>query len=194
MKHWIFVALAYFLGSIPFGLILTRIFCKIDVRTQGSGNIGATNVLRTGHKSLALATLLLDAGKGALAVILPLTLNNGDPFPEYILHIAAFFAIMGHIAPIWLKFSGGKGVATALGTLFALSPLSGLLTLGTWALIAKLTRTSSLSAIIAFTVLPLYTWFVEPKLCIVSLIIWIIILLTHRSNILRIIQGKESSF
>ena len=184
--------IAYLLGSVPFGLILSRIVCGIDIRTVGSGNIGTTNVLRTGNKFLALATLILDGGKGALAVSLPVFLKI--PVSPYDLSGIALLSILGHIFPIWLRFKGGKGVATAIGATLALHPFLGVILLVTWGIVAKITRTSSLSAILAFITLPLGAWFIAPQFFIVCTIISIIIVGTHRDNILRILNRQESSF
>ncbi len=143
------LVIGYLLGSIPFGLLLTRIAGTTDVRSIGSGNIGATNVLRTGRKDLAAATLLLDALKGTAAVLLGAMLS-----PEGGL-IAGFAAFVGHIAPVWLNFKGGKGVATFLGCLFGLHWPVGLAFCGVWLTVAALTRYSSLSALVASAVAPL---------------------------------------
>jgi acyl phosphate:glycerol-3-phosphate acyltransferase len=143
------LVIGYLLGSIPFGLLLTRIAGTTDVRSIGSGNIGATNVLRTGRKDLAAATLLLDALKGTAAVLIGATLS-----PEGGL-IAGFAAFAGHIAPVWLNFKGGKGVATFLGCLFGLHWQVGLAFCGVWLAVAAITRYSSLSALVASVVAPL---------------------------------------
>lgn len=143
------LVIGYLLGSIPFGLLLTRVAGTTDVRSIGSGNIGATNVLRTGRKDLAAATLLLDALKGTAAVLLGAMLS-----PEGGL-IAGFAAFVGHIAPVWLNFKGGKGVATFLGSLFGLHWPVGLAFCGVWLTVAAITRYSSLSALVASAVAPL---------------------------------------
>src|SRR5690349_9659434 len=132
--------LAYLVGSIPFGLVLTRLGGYGDIRAIGSGNIGATNVLRTGNKTLALLTLLLDLGKGAVTVLV------AQAFGPDIAVIAAAFVVLGHLFPVWLRFKGGKGVATAGGVLLAIAWPVGLLALATWLLVAVLSRYSSLSA------------------------------------------------
>ena len=204
---------SYLLGSIPFGLLLTRYVQGVDIRTLGSGNIGATNVLRTGNKKIAALTLLLDAGKGALAVYItlwavPLMMNDlqsplwvslanslGTFHIFFLVCVNAFIVVLGHIFPICLKFKGGKGVATALGALAMLSPMLFLLTLATWLVVAKLFRISSLSALIAFTLLPVYSFFIGPPAVFsVSLCLGGLLVYTHRTNIWRLIQGKESMF
>src|SRR5215470_15277351 len=144
--------LGYLLGSIPFGLLLTRLAGLGDIRKIGSGNIGATNVLRTGNKGLALATLLLDGGKGAVAVLIARAVQ-----PDLAV-IAGAGAFIGHLFPIWLKFKGGKGVATALGTLLALNWEVGVLCCLTWLLVAVVFRCSSLSALLAIALSPVYAF------------------------------------
>ncbi len=144
------LAIGYLLGSIPFGLLLTRGAGTADLRSIGSGNIGATNVLRTGRKDLAAATLLLDAIKGTVAVLIGARLS-----PEGAM-IAGLAAFVGHIAPVWLKFKGGKGVATFLGCLFALHWPAGVAFCGVWLAVAATTRFSSLSSLVASAVAPLY--------------------------------------
>lgn len=189
--------LSYLLGSIPFGLIFVKAFGGGDIRQQGSGNIGATNVLRGGHKKLALATLLADSLKGALPVLGAYFLG-GTPGE---LCLAAGAAIFGHVFPLWLSFKGGKGVATALGTYLALDPLVGVLCLGTWGMVAKVGKISSLSALVALFMAPLYEavlrWqypdFSYP-IALFMILVYMLILWTHRENIKRILQGKESVF
>src|SRR3981189_1762307 len=152
-EAWLPVALVlgYLLGSIPFGLILTKLAGTQDLRSIGSGNIGATNVLRTGHKGLALATLLLDGGKGAIAV-----LAIGTIMAPPAALIAGVAAVVGHNFPVWLRFKGGKGVATTLGTMCAAVPLVGLLACVTWLAVAAIFRYSSLAALTALALAPLY--------------------------------------
>ena len=152
----LFAALAYLIGSVPFGLVLTRMAGYGDIRKIGSGNIGATNVLRTGNKPLALATLLLDSGKGALAV--GLTFCAAKMYPDSIsslaLYAAGLFSILGHCFPVWLKFQGGKGVATTLGMFLALAPLTGIAACVTWLVMALIFRISSLAALMAMLSTP----------------------------------------
>ena len=182
--------LGYIIGSIPFGLILTKTFIKTDLRTIGSGNIGATNVLRTGNKKLALATLLLDSSKGALLIILAhlYTLQFGS----IAVMLVGLGAVLGHCFPIWLKFKGGKGVATALGVLLAAVPYAGLAACATWLITAKITKISSLSALIAVLIAPIVTFFVygvsPAGICaMITLLVWI----RHKDNIKRLLKGEE---
>jgi glycerol-3-phosphate acyltransferase PlsY len=180
-------AIAYALGSIPFGLILTRMAGLGDIRQVGSGNIGATNVLRTGKRGLAAGTLLLDAAKGALAVQL-----TGLLFGPVWMPLAAMAAVVGHCFPVWLRFRGGKGVATGLGVLIALDWRIGLAACAVWALVFAATRISSASALTAFAVSPLLAylllppnWFIAP-LFIAALVFW-----RHSANIRRLLAGTE---
>jgi len=190
MNIEILVALlsGYFFGSIPFGLLLTKFAGEGDIRKIGSGNIGATNVLRTGHKSLAAATLILDAGKGAFGVYV-----IGLYLPDIYLGIAGASAVVGHCYPIWLKFSGGKGVATGLGIIAMLSPLSGFLFIITWIIIAFLFRYSSLSALLAFFVSSISSLFVERSdISLAILFMTLITFFRHKENIKRLVSGTES--
>jgi glycerol-3-phosphate acyltransferase PlsY len=179
---------AYLCGSVPFGLLLTRLAGLGDIRKIGSGNIGATNVLRTGHRKLAALTLLLDAVKGTI----PVVLTHGF-FPALV-PIAALGAFLGHIYPVWLKFNGGKGVATALGVAFGLSTLFGAMLAGIWLLVAALTRYSSLSAITAFIAAPFlaHLLFDEQRLTMVLSIIAGLLIVRHHQNIRRLLNGTES--
>lgn len=178
----------YLLGSIPFGLVLTRMAGYGDIRNIGSGNIGATNVLRTGNKGLALATLILDSSKGAIAVLVANYL-----FGFNIAMIAGLAALIGHLFPVWLKFKGGKGVATTLGTLLALKPFVGLAACGVWLLVALVTRYSSLSALVAVAAAPaiahyLYSDANLTALCgVIATLVWF----KHRANIERLLKGEE---
>jgi len=179
--------IAYLLGSIPFGLLLTRIAGHGDIRQIGSGNIGATNVLRTGDKKLALATLLLDGGKGALAVALAWRFG-----PDMAV-LAAAGAMIGHCFPVWLKFKGGKGVATALGVWLALVPLAGLIACATWLAVAVASRYSSLSALIALAVAPVAAWqLAGPQFAQVGGAIAVLVWVRHHENIRRLLRGEES--
>ena len=190
MNIEILVALlsGYFFGSIPFGLLLTKFAGEGDIRKIGSGNIGATNVLRTGHKSLAAATLILDAGKGAFGVY-----EIGLYLPDIYLGIAGASAVVGHCYPIWLKFSGGKGVATGLGIIAMLSPLSGFLFIITWIIIAFLFRYSSLSALLAFFVSSISSFLVERSdISLAILFMTLITFFRHKENIKRLVSGTES--
>lgn len=182
-------ALAYLVGSIPFGLILTRLAGLGDVRQIGSGNIGATNVLRTGRKGLAAATLLLDAGKGALAVAI--ARGFGDEFAA----IAALAAVLGHLFPVWLRFKGGKGVATSAGVLLAYNPPVALATIATWLTVALLFRYSSLAALTAAVLAPLWAWLFGPHATLPITVVGVIALLVvvrHAGNVIRLMRGAES--
>lgn len=196
----------YILGSIPFGLVLTRLAGLGDIRKTGSGNIGATNVLRTGHRGLALATLILDGGKGAVAVFIGMEYGP-DPMV-----CAAAGAVLGHIFPIWLGFRGGKGVATTLGTLLAIAPSVGILACLTWLLVALVTRYSSLAALISLALAPalLYLlaqrevyrtisdwglsdyWIADPQRAEWAVFIAIVVWIRHAGNIRRLLTGRES--
>ena len=181
-------AAGYLIGSIPFGLILTRLAGLGDIRRIGSGNIGATNVLRTGNKPLAAATLLLDGLKGAVAVIVFLGI-----FDNRLAAAAGLAAIIGHMFPIWLRFRGGKGVATGLGVLIAIAWPIGLAACATWAIVAALLRYSSLAALTAFLLSPLYAWLLthDRVLILLSAAIAILVWLRHHANIRRLATGQE---
>ncbi len=181
----------YLLGAVPFGLVLTRMAGLGDIRQIGSGNIGATNVLRTGHKFLALLTLLLDSGKGAIAVGIGYMLE-----PVHGPAIGGTAAFLGHVFPIWLKFKGGKGVATFLGTLFALNLMIGVIAGLSWLVSAVLFKISSLSALIATLVILVVSYFdllniADPSLFPAILAMGALIFWAHRSNIVRILEGVE---
>ncbi|MCD2171485.1 glycerol-3-phosphate 1-O-acyltransferase PlsY [Rhizobium sp. C4] len=182
------VVFGYLLGSIPFGLILTRAAGLGDVRKIGSGNIGATNVLRTGNKKLAAATLLLDALKATVAAVVAahfISLEAGIA--------AGFAAFIGHLYPVWLKFKGGKGVATYIGVLLGLAPLMVIVFAVLWLGCAKITRYSSLSALVATLLVPVVEWFagdhrIAVALAVMTVITWI----KHKANIERLLAGTES--
>jgi len=187
-----FLALAaiigYLLGSIPFGLLLTRAAGLGDVRQIGSGNIGATNVLRTGNKKLAAATLLCDAFKGTAAVLIANALWGYEASL-----VAGFFAFLGHLFPVWLGFKGGKGVATYIGVLLGAAPLMMLLFAAIWLITAFVTKYSSLSALVAMLVIPIVLWILGPEktallVTALSIISWYM----HRENIKRLLAGTES--
>ena len=184
----IFAGLAYLLGSIPFGLVLTRMAGYGDIRKIGSGNIGATNVLRTGNKPLALLTLLLDGGKGAIAVLIARYFGGEDAALA-----AGLFSILGHCFPVWLKFQGGIGVATTLGMFLALAPYTGLAAIGTWLVMAALFRISSLAALIAMISTPVsaYVIYHNPVLTSVSLFVAAFVWYRHKTNIQRLLKGEE---
>ena len=186
---WPFYAAAligYFLGSIPFGLILTRLAGLGDIRRLGSGNIGATNVLRTGRKGLAAATLLLDGAKGAAAVLL------GGLYGPDITVLAAGGALIGHCFPVWLKFRGGKGVAPALGIYLALALPVGALVCLSWLAVAGLFRTASLASLAAMVLAPVFAFFLAtPQQLELAAFIAVITVARHHANIRRLVKGEE---
>ena len=181
------VIYSYLLGSIPFGFILTKIFLKKDIREIGSGNIGATNALRTGKKSLGVATLILDGLKAYISVVL--TLNF---FSDYI-YLSALLCFLGHIFPIWLRFIGGKGIAVYLGVLFAFSIYLGFIFIVIWAVVLYLSRYSSLSSLISVLVIFLYSIILNNfNMSLLFFIIFIIVIYTHRKNISQIKNKTEN--
>ncbi|MGP4666036.1 glycerol-3-phosphate 1-O-acyltransferase PlsY [Agrobacterium pusense] len=180
--------IGYLFGSIPFGLILTRMAGLGDVRRIGSGNIGATNVLRTGNKKLAAATLLLDALKGTAAVLVANALWGYEASL-----VAGFFAFLGHLFPVWLGFKGGKGVATYIGVLLGAAPLMMLAFALIWLATAFITRYSSLSALVAMLVIPVALWVLGPeKTALLVTLLSVISWWKHRENIARLLAGTES--
>lgn len=180
-------AYSYLLGSIPFGLIYTKIAGLGDVRNIGSGNIGATNVLRTGNKQIAAYTLLSDIAKGSIAVLI-----SKKFFNEYTL-LSFLVVYLGHIFPIWLKFKGGKGVATFIGGILIVNYVLGLIFLITWGVVAKIFKISSLSAIIAFIVTLIVTFAIyDFNLTLLMFFFTVFSIYTHRDNIKRIVSGEES--
>jgi acyl phosphate:glycerol-3-phosphate acyltransferase len=177
----------YLLGSIPFGLVLTRLGGYGDLRKIGSGNIGATNVLRTGNKLLALVTLILDSGKGAAAVLI-----GGAMFGPDMAVMAGGGAFLGHLFPIYLRFRGGKGVATTLGVLIAISWPVGLSACLTWAVIALIFRISSLSALVALAASPVIAWYLSTdQVMEFSIFLAVLVWVRHHENIRRILKGTE---
>jgi acyl phosphate:glycerol-3-phosphate acyltransferase len=177
----------YLMGSIPFGLILTRALGLGDLRRIGSGNIGATNVLRTGNKKAAAATLLLDGLKGFVPVAVAFAMFG--PLPS---HLAGIGAFLGHLFPIWLGFRGGKGVATFLGVLFGLTWAAGVIACLTWLAVAALTRISSASALVAAALAPVVLFALDERDALwVGVLLALAIVLTHRANIARLIAGTE---
>jgi glycerol-3-phosphate acyltransferase PlsY len=182
--------IAYLIGSIPFGLILTRAGGAGDLRRIGSGNIGATNVLRTGRKGLALATLVLDALKGALPVWLAYRYFGPD-----MAVVAGFGAVLGHCFPVWLKFRGGKGVATAAGVVLTLTPLVGLLAIAVFIVIALVTRYVSLASILGtVAAVPLAFWLGHVQAGELYLALALLIVLKHAPNVRRLLSGTELKF
>lgn len=189
LTHWLAIAfgLGYLLGSIPFGLILTRAAGLGDVRSIGSGNIGATNVLRTGNKGLAAATLLLDGLKGTVAVLIA-----DHYFGQAAALLAGLGAFLGHVFPVWLKFKGGKGVATYIGVLAGLAWQGAAVFAAVWLASAFLTRTSSLSALLASIAAPIalaVSGHVE--VAALAALLSLMLLITHRANIRRLVKGEE---
>lgn len=189
MTEVIFASIiGYLVGSIPFGLVFTRMAGLGDIRKIGSGNIGATNVLRTGHKGLALLTLLCDIFKATIvAIIFAHTYSHGIGM------VAGVCAILGHNYPIWLQFKGGKGVASTLGLMIALTPSVGALTIATWLFMAFTFRYSSLSALTALALAPVYAlFFATPDDSLIYLLLALLSFYRHKSNIQRILKGEET--
>ena len=185
--EYLFIALSsYLLGSIPFGFILTKIFLKKDIRDIGSGNIGATNALRTGNKSLGYATLTLDITKAVLPVLF-VKFN----YPDYV-YIASLSAFLGHVFPIWLKFKGGKGVATYVGILFSINLILGSIFIVSWAITFLIFKYSSLSSLVASLIVPLYLIFFKSYDSIFFIIMFVLIFYTHRENVKRLKNKEET--
>lgn len=180
-------AATYLFGSLPFGVIYARAFGLPDPRQIGSGNIGATNVLRSGNKLAAFLTLISDAGKGAVAVLVARAL-----YAEDAAQIAGFAAFVGHLFPIWLGFKGGKGVATFLGTILAISFPVGLAACGTWLVVAIVSRISSLSALISVALAPVWMWILGyPTGMALGIALAVLVWFKHAANIKRILSGAE---
>tara|TARA_B110000046_G_scaffold78244_1_gene86363 strand:- start:160 stop:735 length:576 start_codon:yes stop_codon:yes gene_type:complete len=186
MEYLIIAIGSYLLGSIPFGFILTKVFLKKDIRDIGSGNIGATNALRTGNKSLGYATLILDISKAILPVLY-VKFN----YPEYIF-IASLCAFLGHVFPIWLKFKGGKGVATYVGILFSINLILGLIFITSWIVTFIISKFSSLSSLVASLLLPVYLIIFQNYDSIFFVIMFVLIFYTHRENVKRLKNKEES--
>ena len=184
----IYIAIySYILGSIPFGLVLTKIFLKKDIRKIGSGNIGATNVLRTGKKSLGIATLMLDGLKAYISVLITLIF-----FPDYI-YLSALLCFLGHVFPIWLKFKGGKGIAVYLGILFAFSIYLGFIFIVIWIFVLYFSKYSSLSSLISTLVIFLYSINLNNfDMSLLFFMVLIIVIYTHRENISRLRDKTEN--
>ena len=184
----IVATLAYLLGSIPFGIVISRAFGLGDLRQIGSGNIGATNVLRTGNKPAAFLTLILDAGKGGIAVLVARAVFAAEDAAQ----LAGFMAFLGHIFPIWLGFRGGKGVATYLGTLLALMLFGGAAACLTWLFTAVIFRISSLAALVAAVITPIWLWLLgAPQVIVLAIALGALVFLRHSGNIARILAGTE---
>ncbi len=193
MMHQLAALLGYLAGSIPFGLVMARLFGLGDLRSVGSGNIGATNVLRTGNRLAAFLTLVLDAGKGALVVLAFRVATAGDPASEDYALLAGLFAVIGHNFPIWLRFRGGKGVATTLGTLAAYAWPVGLAAGATWLLVAALFRYSSLAALVALAAAPAFAvLFADSRAAVLAALLALLAIGRHHANIRRLLAGTES--
>ena len=187
MEILIIGIISYLMGSIPFGLILTKIFLKKDIREIGSGNIGATNVLRTGNKSIGYITLVLDVLKAIIPIIY-VKLN----YPDY-LFVSSLCAFLGHVFPVWLKFKGGKGVATYLGILFAINIYLGLIFIIIWLIIFVFSKFSSLSSLVASLSIPIYLLVLaQYDQVIFFTIMFVLIFFTHRENIKRLKNNEET--
>jgi glycerol-3-phosphate acyltransferase PlsY len=186
MDYLIIIIISYLLGSIPFGLLLTKLFLKKDIRNIGSGNIGATNVLRSGNKLIGYSTLLLDILKAILPVIY-IKFN----YPDFI-YISSLSIFLGHVFPIWLKFNGGKGVATYIGILFSINVIYGLVFSFTWIIIFLFSKYSSLSSLIGSLSIPIYLFITSDNQIIFYVIMFVLIFYTHRENIKRLKNKEES--
>ena len=186
MDYLIIITTSYILGSIPFGLILTKLFLKKDIRNIGSGNIGATNVLRSGNKSIGYSTLLLDILKAILPVI-----YVKFYYPDFI-YISSLSVFLGHVFPIWLKFNGGKGVATYVGILFSINLIYGLVFGLTWIIIFLFSKYSSLSSLLGSISIPIYLFFVNGDQILFFIIMFVLIFYTHRENVKRLKNKEES--
>tara|TARA_B110000014_G_scaffold187365_1_gene136233 strand:- start:205 stop:783 length:579 start_codon:yes stop_codon:yes gene_type:complete len=187
MELFQIIFISYLMGSMPFGFLLTKLFLKIDIREIGSGNIGATNVLRTGNKLIGYGTLILDIVKAVIPVLV-----SKFYFEEYI-YISALAVFIGHVFPIWLKFKGGKGVATYVGILFCINIYLGLIFIVSWLIIFLFSKFSSLSSVLATLIVPVYTLFnndFENKYFFI--IMFILIFYTHKENVKRLINKEES--
>lgn len=208
--YFVVALISYLLGSIPFGYILVRVFLRTDVRTLGSGNIGATNVGRTGHRGLAIATLLLDAGKGSLAVwhgqyaaqhhLIGEGRSIDVPWPFVVGAMAALFAVLGHVFPVWLKFKGGKGVATAVGAFALLAPKAVLVALGVFLLTVAVSRFVSLGSILGAIAFPIAVYWLSgsrygsalPHIVGSIALTSALVILKHHQNIRRLFAGTEN--
>lgn len=200
---WIAAAIGYLLGSIPFGYLLVLLFRKEDIRKTGSGNIGATNVIRSGSRWLGILTLLLDLGKGFAAVEIARRLSFGASAIDTA-SIAALFAVIGHVFPIWLRGKGGKGVATALGVFLALAPLAAVAALAVFTVFTLWTRYVSLASILAAASFPVWVWLIArflgihyghgPLFVASTVLVPAVILIKHEKNVQRLLHGTEFRF
>ena len=187
MDYLIVGIVSYLMGSIPFGLILTKIFLNKDIRDIGSGNIGATNALRTGNKLIGYSTLILDIAKAIIPVIF-VKINYPD-----LIYIASLCAFLGHVFPVWLKFKGGKGVATYVGILFSINFFLGIIFVVSWGVVFLIFRYSSLASIIGSLSIPLYLFVTAEKNSVIFFVImFVLIFFTHRENIIRLKNKEES--
>ena len=186
MDYLIIITISYLVGSIPFGLLLTKFFLNKDIRNVGSGNIGATNVLRSGNKLLGYTTLFLDIFKAVLTVLY-IKFNH----PDFI-YISSLSVFLGHVFPLWLKFKGGKGVATYVGILFSINLLYGLVFGITWILVFLLSKYSSLSSLVGSLSIPIYLVIFNENQIIFFVIMFVLIFYTHRENIKRLKNREES--
>jgi len=186
MDYLVAIIFSYLLGSIPFGLILTKLFLKKDIRKIGSGNIGATNVLRSGNKLIGYLTLFFDILKAVIPVVY-IKLNYPD-----LIYISSLSVFLGHVFPIWLKFKGGKGVATYVGILFSINLIFGFTFCISWLLVFILSKYSSLSSLVASLSVPLFLFFTNGEQIIFFIILFVLIFYTHRENIKRLKNKEES--
>ena len=186
MDYLIVALSSYILGSIPFGFILTKIYLKKDIRNIGSGNIGATNALRTGNKTLGYATLILDIAKAILPVLY-VKFN----YPDYIF-IASLSVFLGHVFPVWLKFKGGKGVATYLGILFSINFILGIIFVAVWVITFLISKYSSLSSLMASLLVPIYLIIFESYNSLFFITMFVLIFYTHRKNVIRLKNNEET--
>ena len=186
MEISLIILISYLLGSIPFGFLLTKIILKKDIREIGSGNIGATNVLRTGNKIIGYSTLILDI----LKAVIPILFIKMQ-FPEFIF-ISSLAVFLGHVFPIWLKFNGGKGVATYVGILFCINYILGFFFIATWLVVFFISKYSSLSSLLASLIIPIYYFFIDTENYYFFIIMFILIFYSHRENIKRLKNNTES--
>ena len=186
MEYLVVIVISYLLGSIPFGLLLTKLFLKKDIRKIGSGNIGATNVLRSGNKLIGYLTLFFDILKAVIPVVY-IKLNYPD-----LIYISSLSVFLGHVFPIWLKFKGGKGVATYVGILFSINLILGFIFCISWLLVFLLSKYSSLSSLVASLSVPLFLFFTNGEQIIFFIILFVLIFYTHRENIKRLKNKEES--
>jgi acyl phosphate:glycerol-3-phosphate acyltransferase len=186
MEYLIVAIISYLIGSVPFGFLLTKFFLKKDIRDIGSGNIGATNALRTGNKLIGYTTLALDIAKAIVPVVF-VKFN----YPDYI-YIASLSVFLGHVFPIWLKFKGGKGVATYVGILFSINLFYGLIFIISWMIVFLISKYSSLSSITASFLIPVYLLFFENLYSMFFLIMFVLVFYTHRENVKRLKNKEET--